>query len=358
MHRRGRICTGDHLPPSPLLGRGAAGVCCQQHGRSCGVGAHRLWFHDCRISFRTARQPQRGRGLHPYPAQQPCSLCGERPGARQVRLCRKAAGDQSRAAGDGANGLRRSLGRKPIAFSHGGFQSPLLAAYGKAEELLRRPHRAHAGTYPLQRRVHPTQTVGSRTRRMAAGSLASCVISSIGRGLLWAAPCKRSPPRLCRTRDATTATTSPSPSALRTDLWRICCTLANGDRAVAKEYFEVFCGSSIARIDDFKSSLPLAQRQDRDIEERPGQGPSPGNGTDRRSDEAGQRSSDSLRRVDRGDRSHLRYRRSDQNAKNGAFSRVHGRSSMATAPARLHRGERDESRNEQISANMYVDGIF
>jgi polar amino acid transport system substrate-binding protein len=28
---------------------------------------------------------------------------------------------------------------------------------------------------------------------------------------------------------------------------------ANGDRAVAKEYFEVFCGSSIARIDDFKA---------------------------------------------------------------------------------------------------------
>jgi predicted dehydrogenase/threonine dehydrogenase-like Zn-dependent dehydrogenase len=29
--------------------------------------------------------------------------------------------------------------------------------------------------------------------------------------------------------------------------------LANGDRAVAKEYFEVFCGNSIARLDDFKS---------------------------------------------------------------------------------------------------------
>jgi predicted dehydrogenase len=29
--------------------------------------------------------------------------------------------------------------------------------------------------------------------------------------------------------------------------------VANGDRAVSKEYFEVFCGSSIARIDDFKT---------------------------------------------------------------------------------------------------------
>jgi hypothetical protein len=28
---------------------------------------------------------------------------------------------------------------------------------------------------------------------------------------------------------------------------------ANGDRAVAKEYFEVFCGGSIARMDDFKT---------------------------------------------------------------------------------------------------------
>lgn len=29
--------------------------------------------------------------------------------------------------------------------------------------------------------------------------------------------------------------------------------VANGDRAVAKEYFEVFCGSSVARMDDFKT---------------------------------------------------------------------------------------------------------
>src|SRR5580704_17051613 len=29
--------------------------------------------------------------------------------------------------------------------------------------------------------------------------------------------------------------------------------LANGDRAVAKEYFEVFCGNSIARLEDFKT---------------------------------------------------------------------------------------------------------
>jgi len=29
--------------------------------------------------------------------------------------------------------------------------------------------------------------------------------------------------------------------------------LANGDKAVAKEYLEVFCGAGIARIDDFKT---------------------------------------------------------------------------------------------------------
>jgi predicted dehydrogenase len=34
--------------------------------------------------------------------------------------------------------------------------------------------------------------------------------------------------------------------------------LANGDRAVAKEYFEVFCEGGIARIDDFKT-LSLAR---------------------------------------------------------------------------------------------------
>jgi hypothetical protein len=38
---------------------------------------------------------------------------------------------------------------------------------------------------------------------------------------------------------------------------------ANGDRAVAKEYFEVFCGGSIARMDDFKtlSLSPTARRR-------------------------------------------------------------------------------------------------
>jgi predicted dehydrogenase/threonine dehydrogenase-like Zn-dependent dehydrogenase len=35
--------------------------------------------------------------------------------------------------------------------------------------------------------------------------------------------------------------------------------LANGDRAVAKEYFEVFCAGSIARIDDFKA-LSLSRK--------------------------------------------------------------------------------------------------
>jgi predicted dehydrogenase len=34
--------------------------------------------------------------------------------------------------------------------------------------------------------------------------------------------------------------------------------VANGDRAVAKEFFEVFCGNSVARLDDFKS-LSLSQ---------------------------------------------------------------------------------------------------
>jgi hypothetical protein len=28
--------------------------------------------------------------------------------------------------------------------------------------------------------------------------------------------------------------------------------LANGDRAVTKEYFEVFCGGAVARLDDFR----------------------------------------------------------------------------------------------------------
>ena len=39
MHRRGRICAGDHLSPSALLCRADAGVCCQQHGRGRRIGA-------------------------------------------------------------------------------------------------------------------------------------------------------------------------------------------------------------------------------------------------------------------------------------------------------------------------------
>ena len=44
LHRRWRICAGDHLSPSPLLGRPDAGICCHQHGRGCRVGSHGLWF--------------------------------------------------------------------------------------------------------------------------------------------------------------------------------------------------------------------------------------------------------------------------------------------------------------------------
>ena len=41
----GGFARGDHLPPSPLLGRADVGVCRQQHGRGCSVSAHRIWFH-------------------------------------------------------------------------------------------------------------------------------------------------------------------------------------------------------------------------------------------------------------------------------------------------------------------------
>ena len=80
--------------------------------------------------------------------------------------------------------------------------------------------RCNAGSSP--------EAVGFRTRRMVAGLLASCVISSIGRVLSWVPLCKQSPPLPCRTRDAIAVTMSRSSSALRTDLWRICCTLQMG----------------------------------------------------------------------------------------------------------------------------------
>ncbi len=101
--------------------------------------------------------------------------------------------------------------------------------------------------------------------------------------------------------------------------------VANGDRAVAKEYFEVFCGGSIARMDDFKT-LSLS---------RNGKTETLKSGRDkghRREMEltieamrAGQRGPDSLRRTDRGYRGHFRHRGSDQNAKNGGFGCPGGR---------------------------------
>ena len=48
-------------------------------------------------------------------------------------------------------------------------------------------------------------------------------------------------------RDNVTVTISFEDGSLANLLY-----LANGDRAVAKEYFEVFCEGGIARIDDFK----------------------------------------------------------------------------------------------------------
>jgi polar amino acid transport system substrate-binding protein len=48
------------------------------------------------------------------------------------------------------------------------------------------------------------------------------------------------------TRDNVTATISFEDGSVANLVYA-----ANGDRAVAKEYFEVFCGNSVARIDDF-----------------------------------------------------------------------------------------------------------
>ena len=92
---------------------------------------------------------------------------------------------------------------------------------------------------------------------------------------------------------------------------------ANGDRAVAKEYFEVFCGGGIARIDDFKALYLSRNGKTADIEKRRRQGPSPGNGADNRGHEAGQGCPDPLRRISRGDGGNFRCRGGDQDAKDG-----------------------------------------
>jgi threonine dehydrogenase-like Zn-dependent dehydrogenase len=72
----------DHLSPSSFLRRGGAGICCHQHGRGRRIGQRWFWFQQRASALRTARQPQCGRGIYPYPAQQPRGLCAERPGAR------------------------------------------------------------------------------------------------------------------------------------------------------------------------------------------------------------------------------------------------------------------------------------
>jgi polar amino acid transport system substrate-binding protein len=49
-------------------------------------------------------------------------------------------------------------------------------------------------------------------------------------------------------RDNVTATISFEDGSVANLLY-----LSNGDRTVAKEYFEVFCANSVARLDDFKA---------------------------------------------------------------------------------------------------------
>ncbi len=121
----------------------------------------------------------------------------------------------------------RKPGGKPIAFSHGGFQPPLLAAYGKAEEILRRPHRAHAGAYPLQCRIYPPSSwiQDPENGGRIIGEL--CHFVDWARAVV-GCPMQTLTAAALPDAGATTAITLRSPSPSRTDPWQICCTLPMG----------------------------------------------------------------------------------------------------------------------------------
>ncbi len=175
-----------------------------------------------------------------------------RAGARQVRLCRKAAGDQSRAAGDGANGVRKSHGGKPIAFLMVGFNrrfSPLTeklkSFFAAAPKPCSYISAATPGSSLADSWVQDPENGGRIVGELChfvdwARAVVGCPMQTLTAAAL--------PDAGRYNRDNVTVTIRFEDGSVANLVY-----VANGDRAVAKEYFEVFCGSSVARIDDFKT---------------------------------------------------------------------------------------------------------
>ena len=254
LHRRGRICARDHLSPSALHCRAACwnplpAARARPPFRLALVLVSRspnrpselldnpnldavfiLTRHNSHADY-VKRALDRGKCVF---VEKPLAINRE-----QLEMVRTA--------------YAKSYGGRPISLSHGGVQSAFFAAYGKAQELLRPPHRSRCSSISAATPGSSLEAAGFRIRRTAAR-----IVGELCHFVDWARAVVGCPMQ--------TLNAAALPDAGRYNQDNVTVTIrfedgsvanlvyvANGDRAVAKEYFEVFCGSSIARIDDFKT---------------------------------------------------------------------------------------------------------
>ena len=215
----------------------------------------------------------------------------------------------------------KSLGGKPIAFSHGGIQSPLLAPYGKAEETSSPAAASPCWCISAAMPGLFLEAVGFRTRRMAAESLVSCVISSIGRELLSAAPCRR----FTAAASAGRGTLQPRQRhghhlASRTAPWRICCTLPMEIERLRRNISR-YSAEAVSRASMISRALYLSRNgKTETLKGKRDKGHRREMELTIEAMKQGKDAADPIRGTNRGDRGNVRCRGSDQDAKDGVFA--------------------------------------
>ncbi len=99
--------------------------------------------------------------------------------------------------------------------------------------------------------------------------------------------------------------------------------VANGDRAVAKEYFEVFCGSSVGRLDDFKSLSLSRNGKTETLKGTRDKGHRREIELTLEAMKQGKEAPIPFAELIRSDRGHLRHRRGDQDAEDSVIRLNH-----------------------------------
>ena len=145
---------------------------------------------------------------------------------------------------------KAELEQGAVAFFDGRFQPPLRSLDQRTPAILREPERAHDGAHSCECGPSPfehwTHEAGGR------------VVGEVCHFVDWARFVVGSPIKSVQAaalpngtryhQDNVSATLRFQDGSIANLLY-----LANGDKAVAKEYFEVFCGGSVARLEDFRT---------------------------------------------------------------------------------------------------------